>query len=241
MRKLMMLVLILAGLAGSQALAKDIRFATGLLQSQFKDLPREAGGALAYHNVAPSVSLGVTGFDLAIEATALDLRNTSYWNAAFSQSAPSYLVIPRLRARKGLPWGVDLGAMYSYLPDSNLKLFGFELNKALLDGGMVSPSLGLRGSYTKLVGVDELDLQTFAADLNLSKGFVVFTPYVGAGVVQIVSKPKGAIIGGLSEEKITQPRFFGGLKLSPVPVIGITAEVEYSARPLYSLKGAFNF
>jgi hypothetical protein len=121
-----------------------------------------------------------------------------------------------------------------------VKLFGFEVAKALLDGGVVSPSLGLRGSYSKLMGVNDLSLQTFAADVNLSKGFVILTPYAGAGVVQIISKPKGAI-SGLSEEKITQPRFFGGLKLSPLPLVGVTAEVEYSVRPMYSLKAAVNF
>ncbi len=247
MRKIAICVATLLVAMAGQAMAKDIKFVTGLAQSEFKNLSKEAGGALAYHNVAPSVSLGITGFDLAAESTLLDLRNTGYWNAAFNDSAPSYLIIPRLRVRKGLPWGIDVGAMYSYVQDSNVKLFGFEVAKALLDGGMVTPSLGLRGSYTKLTGVDQLDLQTFAADLNLSKGFVVVTPYIGAGIVQIISTPKGNLKTGLpggvalSEEKITQPRFFGGLKLSPLPLIGITAEVEYSVRPLYSLKAAVNF
>lgn len=241
MRKIAIFVATLLVAMAGQATAKDIKFNASLIQSEFKDLSKEAGAALAYHNVAPSVSLGVTGFDVAVEATAFDLKTSGYWNAAFEGSAPSYLIIPRLRVRKGLPWGIDVGAMYTYVPDSNVKLFGFEVAKALLDGGMVTPSLGLRGSYTKLTGVNELDLQTFAADLNLSKGFVLITPYVGAGLVQIISKPKGTFIGTLSEEKITQPRYFGGLKLSPLPLVGITAEVEYSVRPAYSLKAAVNF
>jgi hypothetical protein len=236
-----MIVVALLVMAGGVAQAKDIRFVSGLTQDQFKDLSREAGAALSYHNVAPSVSLGWTGFDLAVEATAIEIKKGTYWDAAFSGDAPSYLVIPRLRARKGLPFGIDVGAMYSSVPDSNVKLFGVEVAKALIDGGLITPSLGLRGSYTKLTGVDELELQTYAADACLSKGFVLVTPYIGAGVVQIVSKPKGAVIGGLAEEKITQPRYFGGLKLSLLPLMGITAEVEYAERPAYSLKAAINF
>lgn len=227
--------------AGSVA-AADINFSTGLTQSQFKDLSKEAGIALSYHNVAPSVTLGITGFEIALEATTVNIpQKEAYWESAFNSDPPDLLVIPRLRARKGLPFGLDLGALYSYMPGSNVKLFGVEVSKALIDGGMLTPTLGIRGSYTKLSGVDDLDLQTYAADLNLSKGFALITPYIGAGIVAIVSNPNGQIIGGLKEETITEPRYFGGLKLSLLPLISFTGEVEYAIRPAFSLKAAIGF
>ena len=136
MRKIVMLVAALVCLMCSQALAKDIRFGSGLLQSQFKDLSKEAGIALSYHNVAPSVTLGLTGFDIAVEATSFDIQKSKpYWQAAFNNDAPDYLAIPRLRVRKGLPFGIDVGAMYTYVPDSNIKLFGVEVaNASMYDG-----------------------------------------------------------------------------------------------------------
>jgi len=45
----------------------------------------------------------------------------------------------------------------------------------------------------------------------------------------------------LSKENITVPRVFGGLVITPFPLLGITAEAEYAERPIYSLKVAISF
>lgn len=233
---------LVVGLCAMEAAAQDIRFVTGLAQGEFRSLSKEAGAALAYKNVAPAAPLGITGFDVAIEASAIDIKKeSSYWKSAFNNDAPDYLIIPRLRVRKGLPFGIDVGAMYSYVPDSNVKIWGVELGKALLEGTAATPALGVRATYTRLAGVNDLDLQTVGVDASLSKGFVILTPYVGGGMVWIDSTPKGAVIGSLAEEKIWQPRGFVGLKLTPFPLFAITAEAEYAVRPIYSLKAAVNF
>jgi hypothetical protein len=160
------------------------------------------------------------------------------------------LLLPKLRARKGLPWGIDVGAMYSYVPDSNIKLYGFELSKAILEGTAATPALGVRGSYSRLAGVDDLDLQTAGFDASISKGLFIFTPYAGAGMVWVDSKAKGklqsfstTLQGGvpLKSEQVWQPRYFAGLKVSPFPLFGVTAEVEYQERPIYSLKAGLSF
>jgi len=225
--------------------ARDLKFTSPLTQGEFKDFSKEAGTALSYHNLAPSVTLGITGFEVAAQGVTVNVpQKTSYWVSAFGSDAPDFLVIPSLRARKGLPFGIDVGAMYSYVPDSNIKLYGVEISKAILDGGLITPTLGVRGSWSKLAGVDDLDLQTFAADVNLSKGFVLLTPYVGAGIVRIESKPKGNLLTlspTLTDEGITQPRYFGGVRLSLIPLVSITGEVEYAERATYSLKAAVGF
>ena len=234
-------VLVVAMVAG-QAAAKDINFTTGLLQGQFKDLSKEAGAALAYHNVAPAGPLGITGFDAGVEVSAISIKKESaQWKSAFNQDAPDYLLIPRLRVRKGLPLGIDLGAMYAYVPDSNVKLFGFEVGKSILDGTAATPALGVRATYTRLTGVADLGLQTAGVDATISKGFVIVTPYVGGGMLWIDNRPKGAVIGALKEEKIWLPRGFAGLKISPFPFFAVTAEAEYAVRPIFSLKAAINF
>ena len=231
---------------GSQAMARDISFITPLAQGQFKDLSKEAGAAISYRNTAPAAPLGLTGFDVGVEASAISIKSdSSYWNDAFKGDAPSYLIIPKIRARKGLPWGIDVGAMYAYVPDSNIKLYGVEVSKAILDGTLATPALGIRGTYTKLSGVNDLDLQTAGIDASISKGILFLTPYAGAGAVYVNSKATGALktltAGALKEENLWQPRFFAGLKVSPLPLVGITAEAEYQVRPIYSLKVALSF
>ena len=230
-------------------MAKDISFLGAIAQGDFRDLSKEAGAAISFKNTAPAAPLGITGFDAGFELSATDIRSDSpYWKAAFGGDAPSYLYLPKLRVRKGLPFGIDLGAMYSYLPDSNVKLYGIEVSKAILDGTAATPALGIRGTYTRLAGVNDLELQTAGIDASISKGFLFLTPYLGAGGLWISDKATGNLSSlaaeahaPLATEHIFQPRVFAGLKVTPLPFLGITAEAEYEVRATYSLKAAVCF
>jgi len=245
------IALVLTLCTAGHALANaDISFIRGIPQNAFKSFTREAGSALSYKNVTPAAPLGITGFDIAAEVTAVDIRkDTDYWQAATGDKAPSLFLIPKLRVRKGLLFGIDVGAMYSRVPDSNIQLFGAEVSKAILEGSAATPALGVRATYTKLTNVDDFDLQTVGIDASISKGFLIVTPYVGAGAVWIDGKAKGNLksrslneLGvNLKEEKFWQERFFGGVKVTPLPLFSITGEVEYSGRPTYSIKAAFGF
>jgi len=232
-------------LAVSPALAANISFTSPISQDDFKSLSKEAGAALGYRNLAPAAPLGITGFDIGVEASAISIdKNSTYWKAAFNNDAPSFLAVPKVRARKGLPFGIDVGALYSYVPGSNVKLYGAELSKSILDGTMATPAVGIRGTYTKLAGVNDLGLQTYGVDASISKGFIFVTPYAGAGMMWINSEAKGnlhTLVPTLTKETISTPRVFGGLLISPLPLFGITAEAEYAVRPIYSLKAAISF
>lgn len=247
MKKILVLALSMLLLIGTQAMAKDIGFNSALTQNNFKSLSKQAGAAISFKNTAPAAPLGLTGFDAGVELSAMDLSGT-YWDQAFGGNSPTLLVLPKLRARKGLPFGIDVGAMYSYVPDSNIKLWGVEVSKALLEGTMATPAVGVRATYSKLSGVGDLDLQTAGIDASISKGFLFLTPYAGAGGVWVNSRAKGnlqalATTAGapLDSENIFQPRVFAGLKFSPLPLVGFTGEVEYQQRPIYSLKAALSF
>jgi hypothetical protein len=234
-----------------QVMAADIEFNAGLTQKAFKDLSKEAAAVLSYKNLAPAEPLGITGFDIGLESSFVSIStgNNNYWEKAFADDAPSVLPAPKIRIRKGLPAGIDIGAMYSTVPGSNIKLYGAEISYAILEGTVATPALGVRGTYTKLTGVEDLDFQTTGFDVSISKGFVMLTPYAGVGMVHFSSTAKGnlqtlstALTGSpLSDEKQWQPRYFGGLKISPFPLFGITAEYEYLNRPVYSLKIALSF
>jgi len=239
-RLLLLLAAAIILLAGGEANAWDLNFPGAMTQGEFKDFSEEFGSAIAYRNLAPAAPLGLTGFDVAAQASFVNIKNdSSYWQAA-TGDAPSYLTYPTLRVRKGLPLGIDVGAMYSYVIDSNVKLYGAEISKAILDGSAATPALGMRATYTRLAGVSDLDLQTAGVDASISKGLLFLTPYAGAGMLWIDSKPKGNI-AALASESMWQPRGFVGVKITLLPLVGITAEAEYAARPIYSLKAGVSF
>lgn len=250
MKKIAVLIACVSLLLAGQALARNIDFNTALTQSAFKDLSKEAGAAIAYRNMSPAEPLGITGFDIGLEGSFVSIStgNNNYWEKAFSNNAPSMLVLPKIRVQKGLPFGVDVGAMYSYLPGSNIKVFGAEVGYSILEGSVATPALKIRGSYTKLTGVNDLSLHTSGIDASISKGFLMLTPYAGVGLVYIGNRAAGhlqtlASQAGmpLDDIKIWQTRYFAGAKLSPLPLFSIVGEVEYSSRPIYSLKAAISF
>ena len=74
------------------------------------------------------------------------------------------------------------------------------------------PAIGIRGSYTKLAGVDQLDFNTKGVDLSISKGFTIFTPYAGVGKVWVASEPNG--IPALSKESLSLNKVFVGINLN---------------------------
>lgn len=237
MKKSMILALCLSLLATGTAVARDIRFPATTTQGAFEDASKEVGMALSFRNNAPPHSLGITGFDAGVELSVAEVDSDS---AAFGNDAPDYLVLPKLRVRKGLPFGIDVGAMYANGGNSDVQLYGVEVSKAILDGGIATPALAIRGSYTRLSGVADLDVQTAGLDASIGKGFLMVTPYGGAGVVWINSRYTGAL-ASLKEEHIWQPRGFVGVELKPLPFLRLNAEAEYAVRPIYSLKAAVGF
>lgn len=248
MKKIILLGIIATALVMtfSPVLASDIGFREGLSQGDFNSLTKEAGAAIGYKNMAPAAPLGTTGFDAGLEISALSIDDGSLkWKNAFGGDAPSYLIIPKIRVRKGLPFGIDIGAMYSYVPDTNIKLYGAEISKAILEGTLATPAVSVRATYTTLSGVNDLGLQTFGIDTSVSKGFILVTPYAGTGVIWVNGEATGNLKKTLSpdlkSETVFMPRIFGGVKFTPLPLLGITAEIEYAVHPMYSLKAGVSF
>src|SRR2546429_3689711 len=124
----------------------------------------------------------------------------------------SNVAVPSLRVHKGLPFGIDVGVMAGAAPGTNIKLFGGELRYAIVSGGVAMPAIGIRGSYTKLSGVDQLDFDTKGVDLSISNGFLMFTPYGGIGKVWASSTPNG--IPALSKESLSMNKVFVGINMN---------------------------
>ncbi|GAB3537918.1 hypothetical protein GCM10027343_02310 [Noviherbaspirillum agri] len=183
-----------------------------LSQSEFRLLSEDLGSALSYKPLTPAESTGVLGFDLGVEVTATELAHPEVFDRAVSGSAPSTLYVPKLHLHKGLPLGLDVGVSYAQVPGSNIELLGAEVRYAILEGGIATPALGLRASYTSLRGVDQLDLNTTGIDLAISKGFAFITPYAGVGAVRVSSKPND--VPGLSKTSFTQNKVFVGANIN---------------------------
>src|SRR6266849_9557316 len=148
------LLLLFAASAG----AFDIDRLQAVGQRDFRLLSEDVGAALSYHPQTPTEPLGVTGFDVGLSLTMSKVANKDALSRASSNSVPSYLPVPTLRANKGLPLGFDVGLMYSKIPGSNISLWGGEARWAFIQGGIAEPAVGVRGTYTKLTGVDQLDM-----------------------------------------------------------------------------------
>lgn len=182
-----------------------------LSQSEFRLFSRDLGAALSYKAVTPAEPLGTTGFDLGLAIVNTRLENGDLFDRASSDDVSDTIYIPRLHLHKGLPGGIDLGAFYSAMPGSNIAFWGAEARYAFLKGGALSPALSLRGTYSRLSGVDQLDIDTTGLELSVSKGFANFTPYAGLGKVWVKSTPYA---GSLVEEDFSEEKYFLGVNLN---------------------------
>ena len=221
MKKLMMVGMMCVAASGVQA-ANDLDNIGALLQGDFRKLSEDLGASLSYKAVAPAEPLGITGFDLGLEFSSTALENKTVFNTACSGCDLDNLVIPKLHLHKGLPLNLDVGLMYSSVPSSNITLTGAELRYAFLEGGVASPALAVRGTYSKLSGVDELDFDTRGIELTISKGFAMFTPYGGIGQNWVTSTPN---VVGLEEESFTQSKYYVGLNMN-LGLLNIDVEAD---------------
>lgn len=236
--KRLLLSLIVAGTI-LPAAADDIDRVNLLTQAEFRQLSEDLGSALSYKAVLPVEPLGIVGFDIGFEVTATKVENSAAWDRASSDSNSSTIYLPKVHVHKGLPLGIDVGAFYSAVPDSNIKLWGAEVRYALAKGSTATPAVGLRGTYTTLAGVDQLDLNTKGIELAISKGFLNITPYAGAGYVWTTSTPKG--VTALSKEEFGQTKYFVGSNFN-FAVLNLDLEVDRTGSTTsYGVKAGWRF
>jgi len=210
-------------------------------QQDFKDLSTDLGLAISYMPLAPAEPLGgvLPGFDIGVEVTAVEIdNNAQYWKeveAASGGSVPSTLVFPKLHVQVGLPIvPIDLGIVYGEAPNTNIKMTGYEIKWAIIRGGVAMPAVALRGAYTQLSGVSDFDISTKSADISISKGFAIFTPYAGYGMVWIDSKDKRPV--KLQDESLNESKWFVGFKLTFFPFMNMVAEADFAQVNAYSLR-----
>ena len=175
------------------------------------------------HGAAP---LGLVGFNVYADAAVdQDFDDHPYADTVIDDDLTGgLLAVGRVGARKGLPAGIDIGLSYGQAIDSDIDLLSGELQWAIVKGGALTPAVGLRLTGTRSMGSDAYQLDQYGAELMLSKGFAVLTPYVGIGTVY----SRGTldrVLGPDLEESDTRGVIYGGLTLNLL-LPKITVEVE---------------
>ena len=200
MKKFLASVLLSLGFLGSAHAAVNLGSQAG-----FNAFSSELGGAMVYRAVAPADPLGITGFDIAVEAT----------NASFGGDA---VIIPKIKLQKGLPGKFDISGYYTMLPTAGIAgigadgtAYGTALSYAIWEGGVAKPALAIRGSYTATDIPGVISANTTGIDLTISKGIVLLSPYAGVGLVNISTTDKTATWSGYSAQ---ETRYFFGANLN---------------------------
>lgn len=204
-----------AAVAGT-ARAADFNAINLLNQTEFRALAEDIGAAISYKGMIPSEGLGITGFDLGLSVGATEVANrATLIKAAGGADVPKAIPLAGLRAVKGLPFDIDIGAVVMTLPDTNMRATGGELRWAFIGGNAVLPAVALRASTMNLSGVSQLKMRANSVDLSISKGVLFLTPYAGVGRVEIDARAPGTT---LTREKFQMDKVFAGVNIAFVPM-----------------------
>jgi len=224
---------LLAPAGTARAADSDISLA-GVTPSDVADLVEELGVTIAYNPVAPAEPRGLIGFDAGVSVSLVSIDD-NLWNQAVADGeAPSSLPVPRIHFQKGLPFGIDIGLMYIQVPQSNVSVIGGEVRKAILEGTAATPAVSVSAHYSRLDGVDELDLYTGGVSLAVSKGFFIFTPYAAIDQLWVNGEEKaGLLIGELDSSPI---RTQVGLKIALLPILNIVGQADFSTVNMYTAR-----
>jgi hypothetical protein len=223
----------------------DIEFTPGITQEQFETFSRLVAQGIYATPVDPARARGLLGFDIGVAATAIPVETDAlYWQNSVNQdfTVSDHVLVPRIVASKGLKVAT-ISAMYSQVPDSEISVLGAALDVPIIDGGVLKPTLAIRGSYATVQGVDDFGLDTYGAEVFLSKGFGPLTPYGAIGIARSDSRgniniPTAAPV--VLQDEATTNRITIGLKLSLfIPKIVVEAtqgeERSYAAKVSFGL------
>ena len=191
-------------------------------QSDFRAISEDITAGLNYKALGPAEATGLTGFGIGVYGTYAPTRNKDAWKN-LTGSSVNGVGMAGIALHKGLPFNIDVGATYTAVPGTSARLYGAELRYAILAGGIAEPALALRASYTGSSGIDQLKISTTSVDASLSKGFTVFTPYVGGGWVRGSVDPDAST--GLTKETTNKAKVFAGLRIG-LALFEITPEYE---------------
>lgn len=240
MRRHLLVVSLLAFAPAAQAGSDFDIDCSVACQAAFEGAVTDISAALNYKALAPAEATGLLGFGVGAFVNYTPVQNEEAWRTLTGSDVDA-VGMAGISAHKGLPFGIDIGAFYTAVPGASAKAYGAELRYALLEGGIAQPALAVRGAYTATSGIDDFEYESYSADVSLSKGFTLLTPYIGAGYVWATATPQGDADAFLDEVEVDNERFFVGMRISLV-FIELTPEYErIGDNNAYNLRLGFSF
>lgn len=237
--------LLLAGQAQAASLNID---PTGLAQTQFNALSDDLGAAtwMTPSNSAESHSAGIipVGVQVAVEVPLLSIDpNAPHWALAGATGLPSSLPVPRLRVSAGIPFGLDVGAMVSQIPKSNIKMTGFEGRMAF--GNYIPvPMLeaNIRYHQSSLTGVPNMEIKDSGFAAMIGANLPIFKPYFEIGTVTSTSTPSGVLAGaGITEHQTKSTTKTIGAKIELAFFVINAEKAKVGNKDLTTVKLGFEF
>jgi hypothetical protein len=226
-------VLALAALWCVPARAAGIHFDTGFTTADLAKMADALGDVLMFPNLAPASPTGVMGFEVLAAAGGPQVdTGQHWWHDVDGARVGGVFYGQRLIVRKGLPARLDVGVQAGQVLGE--RFWGGEVRWALLEGGAVSPAAALRATYSRLASTG-LNVDVSEAQLVVSKGFLVVTPYAGIGYRRVSA---GATFGDpvAARHSVDADRWVGtvGARVTLVPLLHLVGEFRQGAnRSLY--------
>jgi opacity protein-like surface antigen len=220
--------------------AGDLDLSPLLTSSELEQLADHVGEAIVMP-VGPARPLGITGFDLRVGGLWVSADdNATWWGHSLTGAGSTFGGLNGFTAsfRKGLPMGIDVGGQVGTV--AGISFFSAELRKAVFDGGLVEPSVGVRGAWSHLDS-NGLTLDVTSIDLTVSKRFAFLMPYASAGLRHTKAEATlGA--GGPSLETVSKTGITvaAGLHLT-LPPLGVRLEVRRGTATAASLTAGITF
>ena len=226
MRRLLLSLALAASATQATAFDADFDLNCGNIvtcQADFRSVTEDVTAALNYKALGPAEATGITGIGIGVIASYVETDDPGAWGRLTGEEVDVVGMVGAV-VRKGLPFGLDVGAFYSTVPGADADLWGGELRWAILEGGTAEPALAVRGTYVRSTGIDDLDYEAKGLDVSVSKGFTFLTPYAGYGYVWSEAEPGAAT--GLQKEEVDASRWFVGLRIGLL-IFDITPEYEH--------------
>lgn len=192
----------LAAGAAPSTLAQDFSFDPSITQEQFDEFSLALGRAVYPSPVAPADGAGLLALDIGIATSALEIDESEpFWQLAISEDIlqDGYLFVPRLVVSKAFG-RINISGSYMTIPETEIDVIGATLDLTLSRDGLVRPAVGIRGAWSELRGVDDLEMTVTGLEAIISKKVGPFTPYGAWGRGMVESS--GRILLPLPEDEL---------------------------------------
>jgi hypothetical protein len=189
-------------------------------QELFERLVSELAVAMAPAVTGPARTIGPRAFQLTLGTTVTSIEGGQlYWRRGsegdqglsqpqdmvdapnapdrpalgLNESPAAALAWNHLQVRKGLPFGLEAGALLGQGLQTSLWTLGAALKWSLFEGFRTGlgqlPDVALQGAFSRSVGSSQATLHVYAFDLTFSKPFVVeqtwtVSPFLGFQVLR---------------------------------------------------------